>query len=464
MNEYKIHQRFFSKLKQKAEMKKKGFEEQTKKGAKENVQKKEPQSSPDHLQRKRSVPPQEERAVVKKSLRVEQPDDAAGPNEMSAGVKETGALTVIRSSSENEAPPSEDTFTKKRIKMSNGVDSGVSSSSSSNSSNRGHIMGNGGENCYDGGISLAQFLAETLQSQTAEQKQSSPQEEKPKEVNAAIVRDDKEKEQEDMHKKLEEQAKALHEECEKEKKIKEELGMEREKEREKQLEMLHTTTRGKQGSEVKHHSKGHKDNDHHNIQASISSMLHTVKDFLFGKNKKDSHDHTESEDRDFDHSDATVQPSQPDMPPSFQLRTEPNPEVCKQFTEDVVPMEMDKSKEPSESVDKEQNSSLSVSLESLKCEDRALHTDLPQGHALPPESIEESTAQIVVEADDAVEAMEVSVEPEISSAGEDNSLPGLQVNTEVSRMVLSWLLAATYSTYRPPLCDKYNMSYSRSTV
>ncbi|KAM4573206.1 alpha-protein kinase 3 isoform 2-T3 [Odontesthes bonariensis] len=430
MNEYKIHQRFFAKLKQKAENKKKDFEDKTKKGAKENIQKKEPQRSPDHLQRKRSVPPQEERPVVKKSLTVEQPDDAAGPNEMSAGVKETGALTVIRSSSENEAPPSEDTFTKKRIKMSNGVDSGVNSSSSSNSSNRGHMMGNGGENCYDGGISLAQFLAETLQTQTAEQNQGSPQEEKPKEINAAIVRDEKEKEQEDMYKKLEEQAKALQEECEKEKKIKRELAMEREKEREKQLEKVHTTTHGKQSSEVKHHSKGHKDNDHHNIQASISSMLHTVKDFLFGKSKKDSHDHTESEDRDFDHSAATVKPSQPDMPPSFQLRTEPNPEVCKQFTEDVVPMEMDKPKETSESVDKERNSSLSVSLEPLKCQDSALHTDLPQDHALPPESIEESSAQIVEEADDAMEAMDVSMEPEIRSAGEDNSLPGLQVNTE----------------------------------
>uniref|UniRef100_A0A3P8TRH3 non-specific serine/threonine protein kinase n=1 Tax=Amphiprion percula TaxID=161767 RepID=A0A3P8TRH3_AMPPE len=267
MSEYQIHQRFFAKLKQKAEKKKKDLEESTNKEDKENLKEEKPQSSPEPPPRKRSVPPPKERAVVKDSPAVEELGAAAEPNGINTGLQDEKEI-----------------FAKKRIKMSNGVDAGVNSSSSSNSS-RSHVMGNGGENCYDGGISLAQFLAETLQSQAAEEKQNSSRVEKPKEMDTAIVSANKEKEsdQEKICTKAEEQGKALQEEFEKEKRREEESATEREKERQRQLEVLHTATHGKHGSEVKHHSKGQKDHDHHNIQASISSMLHTVKDFFFGK-------------------------------------------------------------------------------------------------------------------------------------------------------------------------------------
>ncbi|KAM9754387.1 alpha-protein kinase 3 isoform 1-T1 [Menidia menidia] len=430
MSEYKIHQRFFAKLKQKAEKKKKDFEEQGNATVKENIQREEPQRSPVHLQRKRSVPPQEERAVIKKPVTVEKPKEAAGPKDITAGAQATSAPAATCDSSENEAPSSQDTLAKKRIKMSNGVDAAASSGSSSNGGNRGHVMGNGGENCYDGGISLAQFLAETLQSQTTEQNQTSSREEKPKEMDTAVEKDNNDKEQEDKHKKLDVQEKVLQEECEQEKKIEEELFLEREKEREKQFAILHTTTHGKQGSDVKHHSKGQKDHDHHKIQASISSMLHTVKDFFFGKSKKDDHDHTEKEDRDFELSNATEEPSHLDMPPSFQLRTGNNPELCGQITGEAVSMEVDEPEAPLETMVTEQNLSLSASLKPLKCEDTALITDLLQDHALKPESVGESTSQILVDSGDAVDAMEVSVEPEISSAGEDSSLSRPEVNTE----------------------------------
>lgn len=431
MNEFKIHQRFFAKLKQKAEKKKGDLEVPTKKEDKENIQKEKPQSSPERPQRKRPVPSPKERPAVKEPEAVEQ----LGANGVSSEVKETAPVTPKDSDLEKEVSPAEETLAKKKIKISNGVDAGVSSSSSSS---RSHMMGNGGENCYDGGISLAQFLAETLQSQAAEEKQNSSRGEKPKGMDTPTVSASKEKEseQERMRKEREEQEKAREEEYEREKRREEELAMEREKEREMPLEMSHTVPYTRHGSEVKHHSKAHKDHDHHHIQASISSMLHTVKDFLFGKSKKDSHDHVENKERELDHSPAST-------PPTFRLQ--PEHQACKSLTEDAVPMEMDKPKEPSETVGIEQQS---VSLEphEHKHEDSVLHTDLPPTHTLLPESTEESAGQSVKEADDAVEAMEVSVEPESSGPSEEMSLSGLRVLTEVRTVVLqdSWLTLESY--------------------
>ncbi|XP_071355472.1 alpha-protein kinase 3 isoform X2 [Trachinotus anak] len=427
MNEYKIHQRFFDKLKQKAEKKKKDLEEQTKKVDKENIQKEKPQSSPEPPPRKRPIPPQE-KPVVKEPKAVEQLGAAAEANGVSSEVMETDTITSTNSSTEKEVPPSVETLAKKKIKISNGIDAGVNSSSgSSGSSGRSHMMGNGGENCYDGGISLAQFLAETLQSQAAEEKQTTTRVEKPKVMNVPVVNDSKEAE--GMQKKSEEHEKAPEEEYEREKMSDEDLAIETEVERERPSEMLHTTAHSKHGSEVKHHSKAHKDHDHHNIQASLSSMLHTVKDFFFGKNKKESQSHdTENKDREFDHD--SIQPSQPETPPSFRLQQECNPEVYKPLTEDVVPMETDKPKESSESVDIEQQS-VSLEMYEHKHEESALHTELTPAHKLPPESSEESTGQNLKEADDAVEAMEVSVGRRSSSPGKEMPLSGLQVLTEM---------------------------------
>ncbi|XP_062277487.1 alpha-protein kinase 3 [Scomber scombrus] len=425
MNEYKIHQRFFSKLKQKAEKKKRDLEDHTKKGDKENFQREKPRGSPERPQRKRPVPQPEPIPAVKEPETVKQVQAAAEPNGVSSEVKETAPVTSTESAMEKETPPSEVTLATKKIKITNGLDD--TSSNSSNS--RSHMMGNGGENCYDGGISLAQFLAETLQSQTNDEKQNSPREEKPREMDTPIV--NASKDQEKKQKEREEQEKILEEEYEIEKKREQELDIEREKEKERLSEMLNITEHQKHDSVVKHHSKAHKDHDHHNIHTSISSMLHTVKDFLFGKGKKDSYDHIENKGREFDHSPTSTHPRS-QTPPSFWLQPEHHPEVDKPLTEEVVPMETDKPQEPLETVDIEQQS---VSTELLtphkhKHEDSVLHTDVPPAHKLPPESIEESTGQSVKEADDTVEAMEVSEGAESSGPHEEMSLSGLQVLTE----------------------------------
>ncbi|XP_030586580.1 alpha-protein kinase 3 [Archocentrus centrarchus] len=413
MNEFKIHQRFFAKLKQKAEKKRKDLEEQTKMENKENVQRKKPLISPEHPQRKRSVPPPEDRVVAKESEAMEELGATAEPNGISSGVKEIAPLASLDRGLDDEMAQSEETLATKRIKMSNGVDAGINIS-------RSHSIGSGGENCYDGGISLAQFLAETLQSQAAEEKENSSQAEKDKEVDKAVASDNQqqERDQEEVQSKREEQEKVLQKECEKEKRREEELAIKR---------VSHTVAHGKHGSEGKHHSKGHKDHDHHNIQTSISSVLHSVKDFFFGKNKKISHDHTENEGADFDHS---VEPPKPEMPPSFQLQTEHNPEVSKPLTEEAVPMEMDKPRELSETTVATDHQSLSIEPDAFKYDEYVQHTALPPSHELPQESKEESTRPSVTGGGYAVEAMEVSVGMESNGAGEEMSSSRVQVLTE----------------------------------
>ncbi|KAG8012644.1 Alpha-protein kinase 3, partial [Nibea albiflora] len=428
MNEFKIHQRFFAKLKQKAEKKKHEMEIQNKKEDKGTIQNEKPQASPERPPRKRHIPPPEEKPVVEEPQAVEQLG-AAESNGVSSEANDMSLATP----KDSDLSSSEKTLSKKKIKISNGVDAGVNSSNG-----RSNMMGNGSENCYDGGISLAQFLAETLQSQTGEEKQSSPRGEKPKEMDIPIVSASKEKEQEQeaIRKEREEQERRLEEEYEREKRREEQLAIEREKENERM-------PRTKHGSEVKHHSKAHKDHEHHHIQASISSMLHSVKDFLFGKSKKDSHDHAEKE-RELDHSLASAQPPQPETPPSFRLQQEHN-QSYKPLAEEVVPMEINEPKEPSKTMDIKQQST------QHEHEDDALRTGLPPVHKLPPESVEEFTGQSGKVADDAVEAMEVSGGSQSSRPDEETLLSGLPVLTEAEAQVVS-VIAEVPERQQEPEC------------
>lgn len=420
MNEYQIHQRFFAKLKQKAEKKKSNLEAQAKKEDKENVQKEKPRSSPERPPRKRHIPPPATTPAVKEPEAMEQPATTAEPNRVSAEAKEV--VPVLAKYSE---PDTEKTMANKKAKVSNGVDDGANSSGGG----KGHMMGNGGENCYDGGFSLAQFLAEALQSQATDDKQYPPQ--------GDITMPSADKEKDSKHEIIKtggkEPEKTQVEESEKQQRREEEMAMEKEKEREKQSVKSHTVPNIKYGTD-KHHSKAHKDQDHHNIQHSISSMLHSVKDFLFGKNKKDSHDHVEQREQEVEPADAT-QPSPPEMPPSFEIlqenHTNSKPDTP---TEDIVPMETDKPEEPADILSAV-TSSVSLGTEKNKHEASALDSDLPPTHKLPTEGLVKSTGQSVKEAEDAVESMGVPTGPGSSCPGEEMPLSRLKLLTEVCTMV-----------------------------
>ncbi|XP_037306664.1 titin homolog isoform X2 [Pungitius pungitius] len=391
MNEFQIHQRFFAKLKQKADKKKKDLEEHSKKRDKENTER---------PQRKRHIPAEKERPAVLQPEAEEQLGAAAEPNGVCSEVKE---IVTVMSKDPDEKSPSEDTFAKKKIKITNGVDAVVDNSS--RRSSRTNMMGVGGENCYDGGMGLAQFLAETLQSQAAEENHSSSRGEKPKEMDIPVgsVSEEKKEEQERTQNMVEAQDKVLEEGYERKMRREEEMAVEGEKERESLSKTSHTQAPyTKHRSEVKQHNKAHKDHDQPNIQASISSVLHTVKDFFFGKAKKDSHDHTESKKREFPDSHAS-------MLPSFGLQPEQN-EVPVLLTGDIVSMEVDKPKELSETVDTEQPSH---EPREHKHEDPVPRTDQPLALKLSPGRVDVSTA------DATEEAMEKSLSHDGSSPGEE---------------------------------------------
>ncbi|XP_046890083.1 alpha-protein kinase 3 isoform X2 [Hypomesus transpacificus] len=336
MSEYKIHQRFFAKLKQKAENKKRELEESRKRG-KENVR-----SSPDRSQRKRRSPeeaeppktpraPQEEAQVADV---VERPTGiSVEPNGVSA---EASKKDLELDSEKVETKNSTiETLAKKKSKVSNGIDSGAFGSNHT-------VQGNGGENSYDGGLSLAQFLAETLHSQVAEDKQNLARLEKTVQVDNSSADVDMEKETE-TQKEKQEKERALAEEQER-KRIKErDLEMEKQREKEKecarQREMLQRTTRALP-SGAKLETKAHKESDHHNIQASLSSVLHSVKDFFFGKNKKGhSHDEESSEEKERDFPVAPKQPY-PSPPPHHPQELFVKPEVYEPPKEEAVPLEV----------------------------------------------------------------------------------------------------------------------------
>lgn len=442
MNEYKIHQRFFSKLKQKAENKKKADTEpqSKKKEDKENIQKKM-QISPERPPRKRHVPPPVTTPAIREAAAVEHQGAAAGMNGVNTEGRGAGNAPSKDNELDKDEALSEKVLATKKLKISNGVDAGVNSS---NLSGKSQELRNGGENCYDGGISLAQFLAETLQSQTSEEKQSSEEGDRSPEMDltALNVSKDEGNEKEDMRKEREEEEKRQQEESERQKRRDEELATEKARE---QIGASQMEGHTEHGSETKQHSKAHKDHEPHNIQASISSMLHSVKDFLFGKSKKDSPDHLTNKEREVCHLTA----SQAEMPPSFQLQQE-SQQLSRPVTEDAVTVEISKTKEPREDF---QVQDMPLGLQGSRQEGRVLRADQPPANKSKLELVEGSMGQSVKMANDAAEAMQISVVPQSCSPGEEMPLSG-QVLTEVCAMVLhsSWVLLETL-IYRPHLFE-----------
>ncbi|XP_053741685.1 alpha-protein kinase 3 isoform X1 [Synchiropus splendidus] len=391
MNEYQIHQRFFAKLKQKAEKKKKEVEEQTKKKDEGKDREAKAKVSPERPPRKRPI--SHTAPAVKEPEAAEQP--VAETNGMPPEVTEAAPETSVDNAVEKEKPPSEETLVQKKIKVTNGVDAGV----------------NKADNCYDGGISLAQFLAQTLQSQAAEEKQNPSQTETPLEMDSAVEKEDA---------------------PERTLRMEEEQETREEKDRssyqEKEEERPSRTT-----EHPKHHGKARKDHEHHHLQASLSSMLHSVKDFFFGKGKKDSHHPSDSKE-------SYLQPSPPQTPPSYQLHAE---QISEPQKPDIsVPMVIDEPHYPTEDVATEQHEDGS--------QDRPLQLDSPEAHKSPHEDLRPSTGQN--DKDVPVVTMEASVGAEINAPGEDMALSGPQVSTEQVEENVSPLVPEVAPQHDPVEC------------
>ena len=320
MSEFLIHQRFFAKLKQKADNKKKDLDSSKKIEA---VPKEPSEPSPQRPPRKRPVP---QPPPTKAGPPAVETIMAATSEPNGSEIEEAPPQTpIVEKMEDTDASPKDNVATKK-LKISNGMD-GVSSSANSN---RGRAIANGRQNSYDGGLSFAQFLAETVSAQALEEKQAC---EKTCGMDTSVQGPNKDDEREKEAKckgvKEDEKVNVHGQEHERLRVSETEL---QEKQREGQTELQRQATKG--------HRRGHKD-EHHNIQASLTSVLHSVKDFFFGKGKKDSHDHRDTEETEDYNSETQGQPSPPQTPPLPRL------EDCRPQLEDVVPMELVESREPS---------------------------------------------------------------------------------------------------------------------
>ncbi|XP_055011891.1 alpha-protein kinase 3-like [Boleophthalmus pectinirostris] len=306
MSEYQIHQRFFAKLKAKAEKKRQDLEESSKKAAadKEPAPKETPQKSPERTPRKRAIS-----------------EPSQSPEELLVGAAEKNSQVQEPAPTSPVAPEvktdGEHALSKKKFKISNSVDAQTDQPSTPKGNTvRSNVMGNGGDNHYDGGMGLAQFLAETLQSQAVEEKQVPNKEEAGKGGGESV----KEKtHEEDGKQTVEEEMEVETVQVQAQAQVQERAEQEM---KEESKEKAHPTPpirhkkEHKEQKEQKEH-KEHKEHKDHHIPASISSMLHSVKDFFFGKNKKEPH---ESKPKDTPDSPGVLEP--PATPPSYYLKPE----------------------------------------------------------------------------------------------------------------------------------------------
>uniref|UniRef100_A0AAY4C2W1 non-specific serine/threonine protein kinase n=1 Tax=Denticeps clupeoides TaxID=299321 RepID=A0AAY4C2W1_9TELE len=275
MNEYKIHQRFFAKLKQKAENKRREQEESRRRG-KENIQQEQLNAlSQDRILRKRrspggtdplSSPPsaqeEEEPITTQEVMVVENPVDetnGAVVGKTPDMVKENQDSNHLPNGVEiiSRSSPTKEKMSKKKIRISNGFDEGTVISSQSSGKDK---------DTNSEGISLAQYLTETLQSQAREE--------------SARLHETMEVDSERQHESDKEHAKVRERLRDEERQREKERERLRESEQTRDIE-LSPKAESKRG-ESKHSAKKESES-----KSSITSVFYSLKDIFFGKNKKD---------------------------------------------------------------------------------------------------------------------------------------------------------------------------------
>ncbi|XP_051953580.1 titin homolog isoform X2 [Xyrauchen texanus] len=296
MSEYMIHQRFFAKLKQKAENKRRELEESRLRG-KENIQKEQlnvinqerllrkhrspagtdPMSSSpatqdgegnvtshaiDTDEQPRVIEDKSDNITVQASVSNTEATIENG-NEQLSHVCDTLAIVTSKQSAKEK-------LGEKKMPIANGFDEG--GIIQPKQSNRDE------EDGYEE-MSLAKYLAKSVQSQAAEQHQSSVQTHNTMAVDISAVQ---EKERE---RKLEKERKRLREEeGEQSREVERDREREqaREKEREKNVQM---ELEQKVASASTTKTVSHKEPAHQH-KSAITSVLQSLKDIFFGKSKK----------------------------------------------------------------------------------------------------------------------------------------------------------------------------------
>ncbi|XP_059362344.1 alpha-protein kinase 3 isoform X2 [Carassius carassius] len=293
MSEYLIHQRFFAKLKQKAETKRRELEESRRRG-KENMQKEQLNViNQERLLRKRRIPAGNdtlssspttqdgEENVTSQGTDEEQSaiiDDKSDNITVQASV----GITEMKTENGNEklsriCDPMEVVTTKqsakekpgeKKMRITNGFDKvGVNKPTQSNRK----------QEDANEGMSLAKYLAESVQSQAAEEHQSSAKSLEIMEVDVRPVQDNK-RELEMERERLKEEERNRSREIEREK--------ERERSKEREREKIRHTEqdqRATSGPSTKAASHKEPETQH---KSALTSVFHSLKDIFFGKSKK----------------------------------------------------------------------------------------------------------------------------------------------------------------------------------
>ncbi|TRY58279.1 hypothetical protein DNTS_031047 [Danionella cerebrum] len=308
MSEYMIHQRFFAKLKQKAENKRKELEESRRRG-KENIQKEQLNViNQERLLRKRRTPagieplssspitqdgeetmtPQgqeEEQTIVK---------NESNALQASVGIIETTRENVIEklnhiSESTEQVgtkQPLKEKPDEKKMRITNGFDGFVSPTQNKTIQDDSEEM------------SLAKYLAETVHSQNAEQQQRPSNMDT--EVHLQETQQEKvlEKEREQLKEDEKERSRKKEREAERQREqVKERVRQkerEKDQERERQKELEHEREREKIRQKDQEErlpslastkTTPQKEPEH---KSTLTSVFHSLKDIFFGKSKKSS--------------------------------------------------------------------------------------------------------------------------------------------------------------------------------
>ncbi|XP_016102192.1 alpha-protein kinase 3 isoform X1 [Sinocyclocheilus grahami] len=290
MSEFLIHQRFFAKLKQKAENKRRDLEESRRRG-KENIQKEQLNViNQEHLLRKHRTPAGNdplssspttqdgEENVTSQGTDEEQPtiiDDKSDNITVQASVGITEM--IMENGNEklnNNCDPMEVVATKqsskekpgeKKKRITNGFDEvGVIKPTQSNRKR---------EDANEG-MSLAKYLAESVQSQAAEQHQNFAKSQEIMEVNVTPVQEkEQERELEIERERLKEEERNRSRAIDREK--------ERERAKEREREKIRQTEQEQRATKAASHKEPEPQH-----KSALTSVLHSLKDIFFGKSKK----------------------------------------------------------------------------------------------------------------------------------------------------------------------------------
>ncbi|XP_062861384.1 titin homolog isoform X2 [Trichomycterus rosablanca] len=323
MSEFKIHQRFFAKLKQKADLKRRELDE-SRRQVKENVQQEQLGINQDNafrntrlqvehsevespsVQDREDIGTQHEKPAVKKTealkeemngLLVQPPisNDSQQKNSVLSqendrqmisvlcrengnqqlsmdGTQENGNQELIHvcEKAESGTTQSKATVIRKNIRISNGFDETLTTKS---------IQGAGGRKDTHEAISLAKFLVDSSQSQSNEEPH------KTLETSQHSVSTDTSKNQAREHEKDTEKIKAeeMERSQERSREHKQERSSIEEKESRKRPDYEHKALTASDAKAP----LVHKEPDHQH-KSALSSVFHSLKDIFFGKGKKDT--------------------------------------------------------------------------------------------------------------------------------------------------------------------------------